>query len=101
MDRKSLIQRSTRFTNLEKRLLLLMVDHEGPDGIVTMRQKDIAEALGVHQSSLSRVIRCRLSVGFADEVVIRTERTDHGKRYRLVGELSPNGGDHGRIHSRR
>ena len=94
MDRKSLIQRSSRFTNLEKRLLLLMVDNEGDDGLVTMRQKDIAEALGVRQSSVSRVIRRRLAAGFASTVVIHTERHNGGKRYRLTGELSPNGGEY-------
>lgn len=96
MDRKSLIQSSTRFTNLEKRLLMLMADNEDANGVVTMRQKDLADALGVHQSSVNRAIRRRLSTGFASTVVIRTERQDGKMRYRLIGELSPNGGDYGR-----
>lgn len=80
MERKSLIQRHPRLTNLQKRIFLFLIDHEDEDGLIRVRQQDIAQSLGIQQSSVNRALR-RIPM-FSRELVIWIQKDENPSRYR-------------------
>lgn len=80
VDRRSIIQQRRDLSNLHKRILLYLLDHEDDDGLIRVHQSTIAEALGLKQSSVNRCLR-KLPL-FSRDLVIWAQRDESSPRYR-------------------